>query len=530
MKRTLLTIGLFGILATSCQNELENDFFTQEESNPALTRNATSWESCTTCTLKSGASVALPWASSSSTSVPDEIREDIKEEDGWRILYTTVDILGYSETVTNADKGVNYLLLYNKYTGVLKGFYYAESMDENNHAYWLLNISGGTKLFNFISYFAEPVDSKNTPATVSLSNISNDGLTNGFNVGWNCFMTELAYDENSMNEKLSISAYALNEASIRFSGSYNSSSSGTIVSAAQGQSSSIEGLASSFGKAAKEWIKENTGTSSSKAIKYASSIADGIFSSGIKGIISNGLHKIFGSTQGTTQTTQNLQFSTNGKVTITGTSTTPGSGYLSPIAGIPLNGIGENLGVWNLSTVPINKIMAYGELQDIQAASSGSDYYYKITVTPTISIVTNPALGTSVSTSTDLVRIDKYNGAIPTFGKTYNKGSRTTWRQTTPNAIYSDSVTTIRESNKYWNIGVRDVLPNKTYGSSTPALALSTASLNLYENIAVKVKTTLYNSSTAIYSVKTFIPTYAFGTESARPYSWTYTELINKGY
>lgn len=420
--------------------------------------------------------------------------------------------------------------MYNKFTGLLKGFYYAESVQANNNAYWLLSVSKGSKLFSFVPYFAEPIDSNSSPETISLSTVSTNGITQGFDKGWNCFMTELAYDSNSINQTLSISGYALNEATITFSGSYNSSSSGTIVSSAQNKSGIIDGLATGFGAASKEWIKDNTSKDASKPIKFLSTVAQNVADKGISGFISSGLYKVFGSLLGTTKTTQDLQFTTNGKVTITGKSSTPGSGYFNPIAGIPLNGIGENLGVWNLSTAPVNKIMAYGELQDIQAASSGSDYYYKITVTPTISIVTNPALGTSVNTSTDLVRIDKYNGSIPTFGKTYNKGSRTTWRQTTPNAIYSDSVTTIRESNKYWNIGVRDVLPNNTYGSNTPALALSTASLNLYENIAIKVKTTLYNSSTAIYSVKTFIPTYAFGTESARPYSWTYTELINKGY
>ena len=184
-KNTMTLLGILFFVVTGCQNELENEtFFSNQEDSFVNSRNTTSWFNCNECILPSGAEVYLPWSTTAITSIPDEIREDVKEEDGWKILFTTVDISGYSETVTDADNSANYLLLYNRYTGMLKGFYYAEgNMQKNNNAYWLLTISGGTKLFNFVPYFAEPINSTNSPRQISLSTVSTNGITNGFDVG-----------------------------------------------------------------------------------------------------------------------------------------------------------------------------------------------------------------------------------------------------------------------------------------------------------------------------------------------------------
>ena len=61
------------------------------------------------------------------------------------------------------------MLFYNIYTGMLKGFVYLETVLNNNNAYWLLSTNKTTKLFNFIPYFAEPMNSNKSPQTVSLS-------------------------------------------------------------------------------------------------------------------------------------------------------------------------------------------------------------------------------------------------------------------------------------------------------------------------------------------------------------------------
>ena len=121
-KNTMTLLAILFFVVTGCQNELENEnLFSNQEDSFVNSRNAISWFDCNKCILPSGAEVHLPWSAATTTSIPEEVREDVKEEDGWRILFTTVDISGYSETVTDADDSGNYLLLYNRYTGMLKG-------------------------------------------------------------------------------------------------------------------------------------------------------------------------------------------------------------------------------------------------------------------------------------------------------------------------------------------------------------------------------------------------------------------------
>ena len=316
--------------------------------------------------------VLSPWANSISTTVPDDIRTEISVENHWEILYTNVDIIGYDETVTNADEGLNYILFYNQYTGVLKGFLYIESyVNSNNNAYWLLSIDGGTKLFNFVPEFAKPLDSTESPYQISISAITKNGLTQGFEQGWNCFMVELAYDENSMNEQLSISGYALNESTYEFTGAYNSTSEGTIVTSTNDSSNPIEGIANAFGNAGKNWINNNIGSDASKPIKIIIGGISSLIEKGISGFISAGLNLIFNSVVGSTHTSYDLQFSTNGKITVTGKSSQPSSGMIKPIAGVPLDGLGKRLGVWNLKTVPEYNVNAPLQLKGWTQNTSG---------------------------------------------------------------------------------------------------------------------------------------------------------------
>lgn len=485
--------------------------------------------------LPSGAEVHLPWSTTAITSIPEEVREDVKEEDGWRILLTTVDISGYSETVTDTDDSGNYLLLYNRYTGMLKGFYYAEGeMQNNNNAYWLLTISGGTKLFNFVPYFAEPINSTNSPHQISLSTVSTNGITNGFDVGWNCFMQELAYDENSMNERLSISGYALNESTITFKGSYNSTSEGTIVSApSTNKNGFLDGIVKGFGTASKEWIKNNTGeNSNNKAIKFATTVVEEAMNSGISGLVSKGLYKIFGSVLGTTRTTYDLQFTTNGSIIIEGKSQNPGTGYISPLANIPLNGIGENLGVWNLANKPSHIVNRHAILQDIKNAAVGSDYYYNLAFSQEFEVIKNPSIDATLTVNCEIVNYDKHHGKDVILGSHYNKSHIYAYRTTSTPTLYSDSITTIRSNNNYYTVVIRDLLPNKTYGYNSPAYDLMGDGVSFWENTVVCINTSYYKNGITTYSTKTFIPHYVYGqgSESARSYSWTYQELINKGF
>lgn len=529
MNKLYIYFGLCATLLFSCHDNIEENISQKLNESSTTTRSINSWNTCSECILRSGETKTLPWANSSSAIIPDDIRTDINEEDGWRILYTNVSFIGYDTNVTKADKGVNYMLLYNIYSGILKGFLYIENnVSPNNNAYWLLSTDSKTKLFNFVPYFAEAIDSQNAPQTVSLSTISRNGITQGFEQGWNCFLVELAYDENSINEKFFIGGYSLNESKITFQGSYNSSSNGTIVSTTQNTSSIIEGLASGFGEGGKGWIKAEQG----KSIKFGQSVIQGVLDKGMSGFVSSGLYKIFGSLLGTTKTTSELQFTTNGKIKIEGKSTTPASGLIKPLTGIPLNSLNQNLGVWNLESAPIYTAKAYSELQKmISSGTNKTAYFYKLNFSPSLVIKKNPANNTSFDYTLGIVRYNLYNGKVPFFFNRYPANYiEPAVRETQPPILYEDSTCIIRDNETSYNIYVTNLLPNKTSSNNKPAIDFTIPGVNIRESIVFRVLTKNSHSGIDTYSSKSFIPIHKFDNQSARPYNWTYQQLKNIGY
>lgn len=97
MKRIIKSIFcILGILLISCENEKEFDFQDKMKVTSCKTRGLNSWDTCTKGLLRSGKLVNLPWSSSTQTTIPQEVRTDIKEQDGWKILYSTIDIDGYN--------------------------------------------------------------------------------------------------------------------------------------------------------------------------------------------------------------------------------------------------------------------------------------------------------------------------------------------------------------------------------------------------------------------------------------------------
>lgn len=480
--------------------------------------------------LSTGKRVKLPWCNGAETSTLDDVRCDVKESDGWNVLYTNVEIEGHNSSVTVADDGLNYILLYNRNTGFLKGFLYVEKTGDNNNARWLLTGYGGTTLFNFAPYFALPINSEDSPQQVSISLASKNGIVQGFEKGWNCFMLELAYDENSINEKLSISGYALNQTSYHFNGAFNSIGNGTIVSNVGGSSGMISGIASAVGNAAKAWVKNNT-DKKDKPIKYLGEIAGNVLDKGITGFISSGLSRIFGSMSGTSRSISDLQFTTNGSVSLEGTSTTPMTGYIPPISGIPLNSLGENLGIWNLEETPIWGYYSFANLKKVLHSNNEACYIYTINCAPSYKIKKNPALEGSM---TPILKAAEYNKSI-WYPSNYGMGlpNKDLWVQQlgTRITLYSDSATTINNMPLSYDILTVNFLPTRVCGENIPAADIANSRYNIRDKVVMQI-VNAYNTANGqkTNSIKTFVPKQMFIQNAGRPYGWTLAELIEKGY
>lgn len=543
MKKVQFYLVLVSILIfSSCSKE---DELQQSLLSPTM-RTVTSssngnessipWDECTDCYLPNGITVKLPWASTAVGNIPTDVRKDVKQVDGWRLLYSNVEIIGCNHEV-NKHKDANYLLLYNRYSGVLKGFFYAPTVEGNNYANWLLTIPK-TKLFNFASYFATPGNTSDTQQ-VTVSNISTNGIVGGFDKGWNCFMLELSYDPNSINEELDISGYAMNKVTYTFTGAYNSMSEGTLITTSSSSVINTKGIASSIGNAAKSWIASHTSTSPNdkKPLKLgslASSIIQDIANTSVSTLAGWGLNKIFASLLGYNVTNQNysLQFSTNGSVKVDGESVNSCSGYITPLMGIPLNGLGENLGVWNLAETPKYSIDNAGILQSMTYNPMHElVFQYSISTMPSIKVIKNPAVTSTVATSFSLVEYTKYDGGPLPCSYIHKDNSHVNISQDYQTLLYDDGNTVIKTMPYSYIVSTVGNYPNCTYQKKTPAYNFSTSNMEIRKNVALKVVTKIYRNNTDyVYSSKTYIPSYEFKSNATRPYSWTFNELNSAGY
>ena len=125
--------------------------------------------------------------------------------------------------------------------------------------------------------------------------------------------------------------------------------SGSYITTAQSPYGSlISGVASAAGEGAKSII------SSWEASQQNTRSAIGsLAAAGVSTLVSNGLNKIFKSLTGSTgKIYHDITLTSKGSATVNGNSQQPSSGIVPPLSGIALNGLGYNLGVWNLSTSP----------------------------------------------------------------------------------------------------------------------------------------------------------------------------------
>ena len=375
----------------SCQ-KTEFELNNHNTSHNLLVTTKTSddtWTNHEYCTLNGASdSVKAPWAEYNVvTSIPSGIRKDVKEEDGWNILFSTIVINGYKRDYNyqKTDKSANYIVLYNRYTGMLKGFCYLTGVvQQNNMALWHLSTKDSTRLFNFAGEYAIPYNGPKAK-DVYISNITTENVAKGFNQGWNCFMLELAYDEDSPQTTLNIEGITLNETSYNLDGTMGFESNGVIVTTTQKpQNSILKGAATAIGDAAKKYIEENLEKKSSTR---------GVVATTVGSIVAAGASKIFSSIFGKSSATtseQTVSVKSKGEVTITGKSTQPASGIITPISDIPLNKLGYALGIWNLLDYPTYQMGEVATLKNYFDNGAKYAFRYSIETSTKYTQIINP--------------------------------------------------------------------------------------------------------------------------------------------
>ena len=515
---------ILGILICyGCTNESNDDSTSPATSYLRTERRITedTWTTHEFCSLNgTNDSVKSPWAGNNViTTIPSGIRKDVKEEDGWSILYSSMKINGYKRDYNYqpTDKYANYIILYNHFNGMLKGFcYITEPVQQNNMAMWHISTNDSTRLFNFAGEEAIPYNGPKSK-DVYISNITNEGIAKGFNKGWNCFQIELAYDADSPMQTLNIDAITLNETSYNFDGTMGFTSDGVIVTSIQKPQNNIfKGTATAIGDAAKKYIEKN--------FENKAKTTRGIVASTIGSLVSYGANKIFSSIFGkSTSTTseQTISIKSKGEVMISGKSIQPATGIITPISDISLNKLGYALGIWNLLDVPSYQIERIANLKNYFYIGNIPNFRYNIISSANYTIIKNPSTYTQTEAS-----IIYQNGINSTINSVIDTQPTMIFKgtQEIPRTyILPNIFNIILSSNKY--------IPQKKVDTNTPGINLKDINCNIYnQNTRLCLVKRIYTTAQYI-STKTFKTKNIFCNKiDARPNQWTIKDLKSEGY
>lgn len=365
--------------------------------------NVGDWENWKKVKLVGVDSVSTPWNDLSTPGcVPKEIREDIKYKDGWRLIAHTVNGRG--------EMGLNYLIFYNKYSGILKGFYYLEQKVSvpNNTGIWHLHFEQPQALLAFSNPIVTTTSSRGLN-DIYIVNVTNQA-SKAFSPGWNCFQTELAYDPNFSVGSLQIIPMNMSSATINMGGSLEAYTNGTIISTTTSNplNGVVKAVANLTGKTAEKWVKSAIDS------KKFSAIGNAVIN-GAGSIVKSGAASLLGSFIGAfdknNQTTQTVQLHTAGSVTLNGEIKTLQSSTIMPLSmSISIKDVGR-LGVWCFTKTPKIFMNPYACLI---GKDPNSSFWFKYRLEPVVDysqtacVTLNPDLRTELGNKSVSVSFTPY--------------------------------------------------------------------------------------------------------------------------
>lgn len=295
-------------------------------SNPTLHDD---WENVNVIYLNNsrpGQYVDAPWTNleGNSIDIPFSYRMDIKKEDGWSMLTHNIMDIDYS--------GPNYILLYNKKRGELKGFYYNPSYEKNKSCVWVMEVQNGgvTSVFTSNKKNSNLMNKKYHLMTTS-NIIEDDTFSFGqLNPGWNAFSFDLVYGTEDNAPIVRIYGYFDEQNEIKMEGKYSGEVAIPITKAEP------SGAAKLLSKISKK-TKNNPEFYSLNEVISASGT-------------------IFGNTSlfKSKTSVSYIRATSSGTIELTGLSKDPGRGTIPSINNIDLKKANNNeeLGLWNFARNP----------------------------------------------------------------------------------------------------------------------------------------------------------------------------------
>lgn len=408
MKKLIFIIfGLLALMTTACSSDDIEPLMPTEEvqsragigtlpPNPMLLKN---WEICNTIKILGSQgveiSVATPWNKVNNSYIDGTFATDVKKTDGWVMLFHTFNNL-------TTDPDLNYMCLYNRFSGMMKFFYYSHTEDEGTLTMWDVrsNTSTPQALFANYGYFSNALNGNTNFSNFSLmlENASIEGST--LRSGWNGFEFKVTeYQRQIATSVIAFAAYNTVFSEYNFDGQTTSTTTGTITTV-NGSTNILQdnvvtdAVLASVGDEAEKYA-QNIAKKLPKKNFWdlpITKILNSITSGNVAGAIADGFGFLFKSLiKPNTPTVSEVSLQTNGTLKMAGNGLTKKLSCVKPLS-IDLNGLitynsastsspnistlansskkNVYLGVWNLKNKPTvnycrySKIVNYEQLPD----------------------------------------------------------------------------------------------------------------------------------------------------------------------
>lgn len=348
--------------------------------------------------------VQVPWASGASAQIAHEVLNDYKKSDGWVLLYNT-----FTSTVQSDEL---YFILYNKYRGIMKMYYYIPStvdFEESTNIVHNLGIDG-----TYANSLASPIMNFAASTEVDYNNNKKEAsILEHWKVArnsWYAFEYELAYDQNTATQNFEkfkfywpVSSNNITKFNVNgtfsgdVTGSMATSSTNLTVNPSFSSSSTGDGNILIKGDSDVEKLKPSIPSQLFNTLK---GLVTKNLTGGLGGIVSNLFSGIFGGKANSSADNVNLKINANiemegtltGNFLITSKSfSIPGYDQSNTTGFIPA--YNEPLGVFYISNKPKIKETVNATKEDlayrVRQTYSIVDNSYHLVFNPAVTSVAN---------------------------------------------------------------------------------------------------------------------------------------------
>lgn len=230
MKRKSLLLKLlvfsffFSIYSCKKSDTLQTVHSDKKNVNTVIPYNF-DWETLDYMPTPSNVVIPVPWGSSSTRAFPLSFGADIKKADGWELVYNTFSPTKFEQPA--------FFILYNRYRGLMKGFFYlspGSAIPSSYVSHSLVQTTGGNdaKVFSYSGSEFTNIDTNNNVTTlIQPFRTSATGT-------WYAQEYEMAYDPNvgTKNAATNLMSWAINSVNvsdIKLDGTSQGTIKGTIA-------------------------------------------------------------------------------------------------------------------------------------------------------------------------------------------------------------------------------------------------------------------------------------------------------------